>query len=713
MMNSFITAILFYFLFTFSAVSAKKPDSTDVKALLKLSATYIGSNFSLALKYANQAKQLAISLNNSKLIATSYSKLSQIHVVNNDFENAVINFQFAFEHYLQAGDTVSAAYNLDFSCYYNSCLGKYQKASDGLLQSLSLTENKKFEKCRATTFMIYGFLYRNLQNYDKAMYFFNKCHDISKDDNRLIETKFTALNEIGNMYVLKKDYKKALSYQHRALKIKEKINERSSLGYSYNDMANTYLLLNNIDSAQYYFNKALRLGKEDNNKMLEATALSNLGEIYKQKKDFKKAIEFLQLSCTISIDIKDFSILRNGLYQLGNIYFLQNDFKNSTLYYREYILVNDSVMQAENTLKITEIQEKYHTEKKEQEIILLQKDKQIKEEEMGKQKIIKFALIGILVLIISLAFVLLKAFLTKKKTNKILQKQKEEISEKNEELQLQKEEITVQRDEIEVQKSIIEEKSEEVKDSIEYAKRIQDSILPPLSQIEKIIPDSFILYLPKDIVSGDFYWVKQQNNKILLAAADCTGHGVPGGFMSMIGIDKLQEASDKSDDVSKILTELNISIKNLLHQTDTVSILRDGMDIALCSIEPLHDGSSKILFAGAYRPLWILRNDSKEMVIFESDKTSLGGTTDTGYIFKVYEYTVFPGDCLYLFSDGFVDQFGGTVRKKFLAKNLKTLLIANSRLPMAEQKQILKNTLYNWMGNNEQIDDILVMGVRI
>jgi serine phosphatase RsbU (regulator of sigma subunit) len=265
----------------------------------------------------------------------------------------------------------------------------------------------------------------------------------------------------------------------------------------------------------------------------------------------------------------------------------------------------------------------------------------------------------------------------------------------------------------------ISKKNEDITDSINYAKRIQQAILPPIEELQENFKDSFILYKPKDIVSGDFYWLfksefDNQEKQILIAAADCTGHGVPGAFMSMVSIDKLNEAVKYHFEPSKILEYINVGIKSALRQSSEMEgQTRDGLDIALVRVIKLPESSFELSFSGANRPLWILRENATEIEEIKATKAAIGGFTSDKQEFTQNRIVLKSGDAFYLFSDGYPDQFGGEFNKKFMTKKLKDLIVQNKNKTMFQQKIIFDTVLKNWQGNYQQIDDILVIGVRL
>lgn len=264
---------------------------------------------------------------------------------------------------------------------------------------------------------------------------------------------------------------------------------------------------------------------------------------------------------------------------------------------------------------------------------------------------------------------------------------------------------------IEESNQIITQKNKDILDSINYAKRIQTAILAPRDEVFATFTDAFILYKPKDIVSGDFYYFSKVNNHGIIAAADCTGHGVPGALMSMIGNDLLNHITreKKITTPSEILDNLHKGITNVLKQDGRHGETRDGMDIALLSFD--QNDKTKIQYAGAYRSLCIVRNG--ELIDYKANKFPIGNASMERTNFTNNEIEVMPGDMCYVFTDGYADQFGGDQGKKFMVKKFHKLLVEYAKLDVADQERFLDSAIEAWRGDHEQVDDILVIGVRI
>ncbi|MCF6365792.1 MAG: SpoIIE family protein phosphatase [Bacteroidales bacterium] len=328
-----------------------------------------------------------------------------------------------------------------------------------------------------------------------------------------------------------------------------------------------------------------------------------------------------------------------------------------------------------------------------------------------------FFVLGILAI-----FVIIKLYTKKLKREN--EKLEQTVKERTAEIRMQNEEITAQRDEIQEQKEQVEKSKEKIEkqqkhimDSIHYASRIQEAVLPPDDYLQDILGNHFVLFKPRDIVSGDFYWATQRGNKTVIVAADCTGHGVPGAFMSMLGISFLNEIVNKEEilQANHILNRLRENVKRSLRQTGKENEAKDGMDLALCIIDM---DNMQLQFAGAYNPLYILRDD--EIIRIKPDRMPIGIYLREKESFTNNVVDIQKGDLLYIFSDGFVDQFGGEKDKKIRSNVFKEILLKNNKKSMDAQKEELVKYLDYWMSfkdksgrNYKQVDDILVVGIEI
>ena len=255
----------------------------------------------------------------------------------------------------------------------------------------------------------------------------------------------------------------------------------------------------------------------------------------------------------------------------------------------------------------------------------------------------------------------------------------------------------------------VRERTRQITDSIEYASRIQNALLPPEKELDALLPPYFILNKPRNIISGDYYWAAQKDKKVVVAVADCTGHGVPGAFMSILGIASMNEILNKIETIkaNEILNQLRGQIIRSLRQTGRAKEAKDGMEIALCVLD---FNNNIIQFSGAFRPLYLFRDD--ELFELKGDSMPIGYYQDTNQFFQNQEVAFRENDMIYMFSDGYIDQLGGPNRKTYKSKRFKLLLKSIHQKSLSEQKEILESEYESWKSNNEQIDDILIMGVR-
>lgn len=264
-------------------------------------------------------------------------------------------------------------------------------------------------------------------------------------------------------------------------------------------------------------------------------------------------------------------------------------------------------------------------------------------------------------------------------------------------------------DEIDFQREELQLRNKDITDSLTYARRIQTALLPAEHHIKKVFPDYFIYYRPKHIVSGDFYWISERNGKYFIAAADCTGHGVPGALMSMIGLELIQKIINemKVDESDEILLTLNRELESaFFKEEDGKALIKDGVEMSICVIDRK---SMQMEFSGAFLPVYIVRND--KLIEIKGDKQNVVQSVP-GATFNRSSFTLQKGDILYLFSDGYADQFGGPDNKKFMYRRLRHILLTISKYPLSDQERILDETITTWMREFEQIDDMMVLGVR-
>lgn len=419
-------------------------------------------------------------------------------------------------------------------------------------------------------------------------------------------------------------------------------------------------------------------------------AYSKIGEYLVRIGQYKKAIEYLRKSLDYFLVRKNKNEVLLCYDLLSQAYENNNEFKSANYYFKQYVALKDSLFSQENSIQLANFQKRLEVEKKDNQIDLLNKGKKAQKAEIERQKFVRNATMIGLCMVLVLTLVILRSLYSNKKKNKL---------------------ITQQKLLVEDQKKHIEEKSKEITDSINYARRIQQAILPSADILTDIIPGNFIFYRPKDVVSGDFYQFFPLGDEIIIVTADCTGHGVPGAFMSMIGNEQLSKIIIEKEITkpAEILDALHLGIRKALKQDRLEGETRDGMDIALYKI---NTKSLYIEYAGANRPLWIVENGT--LTEIKANKQPIGGLqTDSRTPFTNHRLKLNKGSLIYTFTDGYADQFGGEKGKKFMLKNLERLLLKIENATIAEQAVILSNEFQQWKGTHEQIDDVLVIGIQV
>jgi serine phosphatase RsbU (regulator of sigma subunit)/Flp pilus assembly protein TadD len=631
--------------------------------------------------------------------------------------------------------------------YYKK--GLYEKANEYYLISLKYFNKKNHSEKIAENFNSIGMTFEARGNYDSAIYYYNKSLEINqKTGNK--KGLANNYNNIGIVYSGWSKFEEAIEYYHKALQIDTELNSKSDIAIDYNNLGLCYFYSKNNETAISYFVKAIELEKSLKKETNLPSYYNNLGLVYYQWQKFDTAMIHFEEALALSKKLKNDENTALYLCNIAAIHFFSNlNYEAGFKYYKEaeeiaienryikvlyslyngyfkvyrnlgdykkalesYILrskYHDTIFNEQSLKQIDEFKVKYETEKIEKERELFKKDSKIKEIENIKQKevnrkqfILLVVFIAGFIIILVLAFIVYRAL-------KLVKIQKLSIEEKNEELNQQNEEIASQRDEIEKQRQELEIRNENINASIRYASRIQNALLPNSEHITKEIPPHFILFLPRDVVSGDFYWSSLQGKNLIIAAADCTGHGIPGAFMSMLGIAFLNEIvnKDKTLHPNQILNLLRAKVIESLHQTGKEDDSVDGMDIALAVIN-LETGV--LQFSGANNPMWIIRNN--EFIDLPCDKVPIGYHKVSIDSYNKHEFQLKKGDVFYLFSDGFADQFGGSYLRKFMKANLKDLLLEIHKQSAERQKEILHEKLLLWQGDNSQTDDILVIGMK-
>ena len=519
-----------------------------------------------------------------------------------------------------------------------------------------------------------------------------------------------AYNNLGIVYRALDDYQQAITCYEKALEINKKLNNINGISSNYNNLGVLHEYLNLFSQAKKYYEQSLEFELEMQDKEGISTSYLNLGGINLKLRNYNKAIDFCNQSIAICDSFGYDHTLEINYETLYKIY-KEIDDKPKALYYLEqFHKYRDNRINEETNSQISELEIKYQSDKKQQEIELLNKQK-------SQREIINYIILAGLAFFSLFIIFLIRTNRLRKTNNQNLRLRNAEVLQQKEEIEAQRDEIEAQRDEIrrqidlsEMQTNKILKQNKDITDSIEYAKHIQIALFPDKINLQRVLKNGFCLFKPKDIVSGDFYWVAQIGKKSIIAAADCTGHGVPGAFMSIIGINFLNEIifDELILKPSEILSLLRRKIIKTMVHADRIDESKDGMDISLIVI----DYDKMVLeYAGAYNNLYFIRDHMLEVI--RADRMPVGISEKAISPFTNHTLEIKPGDTFYMFTDGFADQFGGPSKKKFRIGNLRELLLDIYEKEMPEQKRILHETFINWKGKQPQVDDVLSMGIRI
>ncbi len=624
-------------------------DDDPKKAELMNSLAFEISYISLdsGLALAFKTLDLATRTNNTSAIAFCNNTIGTVYHDEGDFQKAVQHYNIARQFAEKAGNKSMLA-----TVYANmgntySSVKDYKSAKYYLFESLKIFKALKRTDHYAGTFMNIGVLYSDMHQPDSAMYYYK-------------QSLATPFRDPGQMAILRFN------------------------------LSEIYLNTNRFNESEKELLIGLKLIKELNSVYYDAAFSQQLGKLYRFKKQYPQAEKLILKSITSAKSGKLLNLEVQGNYEMFEICRGQKLYDKALKYHLEYALLHDSINNIERGNAARELEKKYQSEKKQVQIEKLNAEKLISESEnKQKNQLLVGALLGVLIVLCALAFAI-SAFINKRKAN--------------EKLELLNKEVLIQKDEL-------QDKNKNITDSIHYAQRIQNVLLTSSGYIKESLENVFILNKPKDIVSGDFYWAVRQDNSFYFMVADCTGHGVPGAFMSLLGINFLNEIviEHKINHPAEILNNLRSEIMNVFtDKGNTHSEINDGMDCVLCKF----DLQTNVLqYAAANNSIVIVRGN--ETIQLTGDKMPVGKSPRDHEFFTEHSFQLFQGDMLYMFTDGFPDQFGGSSGKKLKVKNVKQLLATIATQPIENQRITLNESFENWKGNLEQVDDVLMVGIRV
>jgi len=686
---------------------SKIHEETDDKSNLGFALGEIGSlyrekgEYEKALEYHLKASKIFEELGDKNGLGFSLDNIGGIYRELGNYEKALEFHLKASKFKEEIGDKRGLGYSYDNIGRIYKEQRNYEKALEFHIKGVKFKEETGDKRGMSYTFGEIGNIYSEQGIYDKALEFHFKALKIREETDDKRALGYT-LSFIGKIFSKQGNYEKALEYYLQSSSLCEEIGNKKGLGTAYDQIGTIYADQERYEIALAYQRKAVKISEEMGNKRGLVYSLRNIGNTYVSQAQYNRALEYQNKSLQIAKETGSQTLIRDSYQAISSAYSLMNDYQNALEYYQLYTATKDSIRSETSVNQMAEMQSKYEGEKKDKEISLLKKDTEIKDAEAKKQRILLFSSLFAFILVSALAFLLFNRFKLKRKANEQLEQLNSKLAETN----------------------------GKITESINYALRIQQSILPTPKLILKYFPQSFVMYKPKDVVSGDFPWMFKKGDDYYIAAVDCTGHGVPGAFMSIIGHSLLNEiVRDKNiEDPAEILISLHEGVNLTLKQTEEDSKSNDGMEVALCKI---NFKKQLVEFSGANRPLYFLNN--AELIQYNGDSIPIGGNDYKIRLRKKLkknnaesEHSDHPieikftnhkikfkkNDAIFLFSDGLPDQFGGPKGLKYGPKQIKEKIMDNQHLSMYELSDFFNAEFEEWKGSSKQIDDILFIGVK-
>ncbi len=671
-----------------------------------------------------------------------YTNVGKVEYITNNKVEAITDYYQALEYYKTEGDSKRAelTYN-NLATIYNS-MSFYEKAVDAYKDAIENAENTatiaKYSSKIADT-------YRKMEDLKQTAEFYEKTIRFEKENKNNVEL-ITSYSNASSVYLEMADYDKAAEYINAALDLNEEVGAAEKQPMLFNNLGNINFSQNNFDEALKNYKKALEKSIEQKNRRNEAITYHNLGIVYFERKEIPDAKSNFVKSNEIAQAEGYNDLLAKNMFMFSKIVALSISSNKDFAEFQDFLIKGSPHMYAYD-MPMSDYQEKYSfATKTKEELIeeLTMKEQEIREqqESIEKQKLLNKVLviekdaestknkhqrriiwsmaIALLVVIV-FALIALREYILKKRAYGELQHKNAQILQQKEEIQTQADELLDKNEKITEQNVKIQSQNDKINSSMEYAKNIQNAILPATNIMNASIDNFFVMYMPREYVSGDFYWFsKISEDEYIVAAADCTGHGVPGAMMSMLGMALLNEIVNafRIYDTNRIADNLREMVIKSLNQDINIEserLTKDGMDIAILKV---NKKLMKAYFTGAENPLILVRNS--ELTEYKADGMPIGATVfnKVQKEFSMEEVALQKDDMLYIFSDGYVDQFGGPRHKKFFKRSLYDLFIAINNLELEEQKQTLITKFYAWKDwnkniSNRQIDDILIMGIKI
>ena len=745
----------------------QKNDTAKINVYFKIGHIFKYNNPDTALYYYDRALEFAtqkgINLQPYNLQKSNALRDMGINLAEKSQYIKALEFFFKSDKIDAENDNVDGRSRTFVSignAYVN--IGQFEKAIDYYIKALEIFEERDDRIGIADCYNNMGTVLKEQGYLDKAIDYHSKSANIFQEQLQYADQKTSentkkglsyCYNNMGIVYWHLDSLDIALDYYLKSLKIKEELNDKPGISQSYNNIAIIYCSQEDFQKGIEYFKKSLTINQEIGNQNGLTMVYGNISYLHLLLAETAKSEDFKQFhynsalfngekAYNIAEKINSLPWKKEAAGHLMNAYSGLGQIDDALKYANIFIQLQDQLFSTEKTKALAEMTTRYEVEKKQFQIESMEKERELNSKTIQAQRVIIVVVVLSLIVVVIFLFVFIRLLKQKREANSLLENQKQEINQQKEEILTQLEEIETQRDKLHIskqdienlyqvaieQKSILEKQKRKIDDSIHYAQFIQSAVLPDLDinfvSRSRGIQSYFIMFRPKDIVSGDFYWATRIKDWLIVTVADCTGHGVPGAFMSMLGISFLNEIVLKGDVINPklILSTLRSYIISALKQTDSKGSQRDGMDMSVTSI---NTKTKKCLWAGANSPLWIVRANSLDEI--DDAKSGIEEIRPNAMPVAVHmnmdEYTehdiqLYDGDRVFLFSDGYADQFGGPLGKKFgFQGGFKQLILKTSLLRIKEQGKELERAFDEWVNPNnqvfEQVDDVTVLGIVV
>ena len=783
-MKRIITIVLGVVLASYAALA--QVDSTRIKEvesyLQKAKDFYATGKVDSIFHYYDVAQKKAEEYELHAQSANAYREVAKLYLMMSSADSALVYFNKAAniarkgKAWKELNMALCQVANL--TRMYS---GKNQEALQYSKEAIEAGQKANYMRGVAVANMQAGNAYNELARYEEALQSYQEAGRIFHDGGFENDVA-NAWQNIASVYYQLEKFNESIEYHRKSMEVfknsgntTQYAQELMNIGaiYSGHNRKGVKRAISNMDSMFYYFNEALTLCEEMKDTANIVKCRMNIGIGYYMAGDFKESKKYFDSVYKIALAknmVSDIISIENGYallyHKMGNYekareYFLKelpriqageykekefmwywdyastldslHDYEGALRSYEKYVELYDTLRAADAAKQMNLLSVRYGSELKDQEIAAAKERQELMSREQDALRKRFLIMVGASVIIAIFLIFVVYLLVQVRKSNVKLAEQNDKINKQNIEIERQRDEVTAQKEQIEIQQ-------QNILDSIHYASRIQTAILPRPELVEDLFHDHrFILFKPRDIVSGDYYWIGKKAQWKIAVAADCTGHGVPGAFMSMLGTAFLNEIINDPTmpdiHAGEILNKLRENIIKALKQTGAAGEQKDGMDLAMWMFD---EDTRQLRFAGANNPLILVRKDFIEGEVPEDDRVKIqefisetngetyhiiqvaGGKQPIAIYpemvpFEEYCITLKPGDTLYTFSDGFQDQFGGEKGKKFMIKRLKQVFVNIYESPMSEQRELLDHELVDWIekGNTEQVDDVLVIGYRV